>query len=103
MVAGVNNPFVPSAITLYDNTETLDRILKGLFIKTKDEIVGLFYETPSKITYIGTLNYLTQTLVYVKILPNMPKDYQTLAIFVSENIFFTASKGTTQFDTLSST
>ncbi len=63
----------------------------------------LFYEVTSKLTFLATLTYSTQTLVYVKKLPNMPTDFQTIAIFASENLFFTASKGTTQFDTLSST
>ena len=48
----------------------------------------------SKITYLATLDYSTSRMIFIKILPNMPTDFQTIGIFATDVLFFTASKGT---------
>jgi hypothetical protein len=94
VIASESNPFVPTYNTLYDNTNLIDRRVRGLFIKSKDALSILFYEMTSKITYLATLDYSTSRMIFIKILPNMPTDFQTIAIFATDVLFFTASKGT---------
>lgn len=91
-----SNPFVPTFNALYDNAvSALDWRVKGLFIKSRDEVSLLFYESLSKITYLATIDYSTSLLIFTKILPSMPTDFQTIGIFATNKLFFTASKGTT--------
>jgi hypothetical protein len=71
----------------YRDTTLLNKLLRGLFIIDKDNIVALIYDGVK--TDVATLNLATPSVTYKPSLPIIYNMYT--AVFVSASVYYTVS------------
>jgi hypothetical protein len=82
-----NSVVAADSKTFRDNALLSSKLLRGLFIIDKDNLVALIYDGSK--TDVATLNLATPSVTYKPSLPIINDMYT--AVFVSASVYYTAS------------